>query len=390
MRQGFPQKLIASGLVMLMLCVAMAPLAQAQTPAQTRDLPRRDLSDLPPYKVEYKVAGGFRIFGSELKGAMEALAVGFKKFHPDVMISTNFMTSSEGTIAGLYTGISDLAPAGDDAKITDMMPFYNTFRYLPTEISIATGGHEKRGTLWPAVIVVNKDNPLTKLTMDQLDRIFGSERTGGWQLGATDLASAQAGDNLLYTSKYARGPETNIRTWGQLGFTGDWANKEIQTYGYIAPGFTIYFERKLLHWSDKWNPNYKEYVEAKEVTNDPAGQAVASERMLEALSKDKYGIGWAAQLHTKDYPNVRQLAIAAKEGGPYVAMTPATVANRTYPLVRDAYIYVNRAPGRPMDPKTREFLRFVLSREGQQIIANTDMYYPLTPDALREQLKRLD
>jgi phosphate transport system substrate-binding protein len=71
-------------------------------------------------------------------------------------------------------------------------------------------------------------------------------------------------------------------------------------------------------------------------------------------------------------------------------MTPATVANRTYPLVRDAYIYVNRAPGRPMDPKTREFLRFVLSREGQQIIANTDMYYPLTADALREQLRRLD
>src|SRR5205814_10585231 len=68
---------------------------------------------------------------------------------------------------------SDLAPAGDDAKITDMMPFYSTFRYLPTEISIATGGHEKRGTLWPAVIVVNKDNLVSKLTMRQLECIFG-------------------------------------------------------------------------------------------------------------------------------------------------------------------------------------------------------------------------
>jgi phosphate transport system substrate-binding protein len=111
--------------------------------------------------------------------------------------------------------------------------------------------------------------------------------------------------------------------------------------------------------------------------------------MLEELSKDKHGIGWAAQMHIKDYPGVKPIAIAANEGGPYVAMSAETVANRTYPLVRDAYVYVNRAPGRPMEPKVKEFLRFVLSREGQQIIADTDMYYPLTSEALRAQLKRL-
>jgi len=372
----FINPLVAIILTSLIMVTVTAPCALAQT----HDLPRRDLSDLPPYKPEYKVAGGFRIFGSELKGAVEALATGFKKYHPDVMISTNFMTSSEGAIAGLYTGVSDLAPAGDDAKVTDLMPFYNTFRYQPTEISIATGGHEKRGTLWPAVIVVNKDNPISRLTMDQLDRIFGSERTGGWELETKEF----------YTAKYARGPETNIRKWGQLGLTGEWADKEIQTYGYIAPGFTIYFQRRLLHWSDKWNPNYKQYVEAKEATPDELGKAVSSERMLEELSKDKYGIGWAAMMHVKDYPNVRPLAIASKESGPYVPLTPETVANRTYPLIRDAYVYVNRAPGKPMDPRVREFLRFVLSREGQQIIADTDMYYPLTASMLREQLKRLD
>jgi phosphate transport system substrate-binding protein len=362
-----------------MVLMAVA-LSAGRAFAQKRDLPQRDLSDLPAYKPEYKVAGGFRIFGSELKGAVEALAVGFKKYHPDVMIATNFMTSSEGAMAGMYVGVSDLAPAGDDAKITDMMPFYNTFRYLPTEISIATGGHEKRGTLWPAVVVVNKDNPVSKLTMRQLECIFGAERTGGWELG----------DNLLYTAKYARGPETNIRKWEQLGLTGEWKDKEIQTYGYIAPGFEIYLERKLFHWSDKWNANYREYVEAKEAPADDYGKAISSERMLEQLSKDKFGIGWAAQLHIKDYPNVKPVALAATEGGPYVAMSAETVANRTYPLIRDAYVYVNRAPGKPMDPKVKEFLRFVLSREGQQIIADTDMYYALTPDALREQLKKLD
>src|SRR6202171_4502304 len=228
--------------VLVLIASITNVLAATSALGQTTDLPRRDLSDLPSYKPEYKVVGGFRIFGSELKGSIEALVAGFKKYHPDAKISTNFMTSSEGAMAGMYTGISDLAPAGDDAKITDMMPFFDTFNYLPTEISIATGGHEKRGTLWPAVIVVNKDNPLARLTMDQLDRLFGSQRTGGWGVGESDLARAKQGDNLLYTEKYARGPETNNRKWRHLGLTGDWANKEIQPYGYIAPGFSIYFE----------------------------------------------------------------------------------------------------------------------------------------------------
>jgi phosphate transport system substrate-binding protein len=248
---------------------------------------------------------------------------------------------------------------------------------LPTEISVATGGYEKRGTLWAVVIVVNKDNPIGKLSTKQLERIFGAERTGGWE-------------GILYTAKYARGPEDNIRTWGQLGLEGEWANKEIHTYGYSAPGFAIYFQRKFFHWSDKWNPNYRQYVEAKEAPDDRLGHAVASERMLEDLSKDKYGIAWAALMHTKDYPGVKPLAIAAKDGGPYVELTPENVANRTYPLIRDAYFYINRAPGRPIEPKVKEFMRYILSREGQEDVVRQGVYNPLTPDYLREQLKKLE
>src|SRR5258708_6166166 len=191
-----------------------------------------DPNQLPEYQPHIKVAGAMRIFGSELKGQMVVWEAGFTKFHPDVVFANNFMTSSEGAMAGLYTVISDVAPAVDDAKITDRMPFYNTFRYLPLELSVATGGYEKRGTLWAIQIVVNKDNPLSKLTMEQLDGIFGSERTGGW-------------DGILYTSKYARGPEKNIRTWGQAGLTGERADKPIHIYGYVAPGFEIAVERKI-------------------------------------------------------------------------------------------------------------------------------------------------
>lgn len=336
-----------------------------------------ELGDLPSYTPEYKVAGALRCFGSELKGQVAVWEEGFLKHHPDVVFANNFMTSSEGAMAGLYTGLSDLAPAGDDAKITDQMPFYNTFRYLPWEVSVATGGYEKRGTLWAIQIVVNKANPISKLTMKQLDDIFGSERTGGWE-------------GILYTAKYARGPEENIRTWGQLGLTGEWADKPIHTYGYSAPGFVVAFERKLFHWSDKWNPNYREFVEAKEATPDQYGQAVASERMLEELSQDRYGIAWAAIMHTKDYPQVKPIALAAKEGGPYVELTAENVRNRTYPLIRDAYVYINRAPDRPIDPKVKEFLRYILSREGQNDVVRQGMYYPLTPGSLREQLQKLE
>jgi len=321
---------------------------------------------------------------------------GFEKFQPNAKASTNYMTSSEGALGMMYAGASDVAPMGDDAKITDQMPFYNARGYVPTEISIATGGYNTRGTLFAWVIFVNKDNPLTQLSVDQLDGIFGAERSGAWEIGAN------AENNLLFTSKYARGADKNIRTWGQLGLTGEWANKDIKTHGYVAPGFAVSFERMVMHWSDKWNPNYHEYVEWKEATNDPAGEAVRSQRMYERVSQDKYAIGWGALMHIQGtcvnpdntkcpgYPNLKVLAISTKPGGPYVPLTADNVANRSYPLIRDAYIYVDKAPGRQLDPKVREFMRFVLSREGQEIIQKNGPYTAIPASYVREQLKKLD
>jgi len=347
-------------------------------------LPAPPLAELPSYQTEYHVIGTIRVLGSFLKFATAALEEGFLKYQPDAQFATNFSTSSEGAIGGLCTGVSDLAPAGDDAKITDMMPFFNVYGYVPTEISVATGDYEKRGAMWPAVIVVNKDNPLAHMNMDQLDRVFGSERTGGWDIGNNPE------HNILYTAEFARGPESNLRTWGQLGLTGEWADRPIQTYGYCAPGFAIYFERKLLHWSTKYNPNFREFVEPKEAEPGPNGKPVSSDRMLDELSQDKYGIAWAAMFHAEFYPNLKVLAIAPGTSDQYVDYTPENVANRTYPLKRDCYFYINKEPGRPLDPKVREFMRFVLSREGQQIIAHTGFFYPLTADYLAEQLKKLD
>jgi ABC-type phosphate transport system substrate-binding protein len=353
----------------------------AETVARYVELPPPELPNLPAYKPDVNVVGGLRIIGSELKNAVVQLAEGFAKFHPAAKVTTSHVPSSEGGIAGLYMGLSDVAPMGDDAKITDMMPFYNTFGYMPTEISVASGGYEKRGSLWTWAIVVNKDNPLNEISVEELERVFGAERTGGWELVENDYR---------FTAKFARSRDANIRTWGQLGLKGEYNNREIETFGYVAPGFATYFERNWFHWSKKWNPNFREYVEAKQSSPGELGAAVASTVPLKDLQTNKFAIGIAGLMHVKNYPDLKVLKISRKKGAPAIALTPDNVANRSYPLIRDAYFYVNRAPGQKLDPKVREFMRFVLSREGQEIIARVGYYYPLDAAYLTEQLKKLD
>jgi len=353
----------------------------SETDARYTEIPPPQLPNLPSYVPQHNVVGGLRLIGSELKNAVPQLAAGFMQFHPGAKVTTSHIPSSEGGIAALYLNAADVAPMGDDAKITDMMPFYNSFGYMPTEISVATGGYEKRGSLFAWAVVVHKDNPLTEISVDELTRIFGAERSGGWEL---------VNNNYHFTSKFARSADSNIRTWGQLGLRGEYARREIGTFGYSAPGFATYFERNWFHWSKKWNPNFREYVEEKQATADPQGRVVSSTYALEQLSNDRFSIGLAALMHVKNYPNVKVLNISRERGGPAIALTPENVANRSYPLIRDAYFYVNRRPDGYIDPKVREFMRFVLSREGQEIIARVGYYYPLDADYLREQLRKLD
>ena len=152
-----------------------------ETLADYQELPPPQLPNLPSYKPEFNVVGSLRIVGSELKNAVDQLAAEFKKFHPQAKPATSHIPSSEGGIAALYFDVADVAPMGDDAKITDMMPFYNTFGYMPTEISVATGGYEKRGSLWAWAIVVSKDNPLEEISVEELKNLFGAARSGGWE-----------------------------------------------------------------------------------------------------------------------------------------------------------------------------------------------------------------
>jgi phosphate transport system substrate-binding protein len=320
------------------------------------------------------VSGVIRNFGSDLGGMVKVWEEGFRKYHPEARFEDKFPTS-DGAVGGLISGVADIGTSGREPVLTEFLSFNETFKYDLETIPVATGAYDIKGKTWAVVIFVNKDNPLTKLTMKQLDGIFGSERTGGYK-------------GYKWYPDLGRSAKDDIRTWGQLGLTGEWADKPIHTYGYANTGMSNFFQLTVFNGGEKWNPNYREYVESdtKMVTDENG----SSYHMLSELSKDKYGIAWSGIPHAKNFPQLRPLALAANDGSIYVFPTKETVQNRTYPLTRSIFMYIKHPPGQPIDPKVKEFLRYILSREGQQDVAKHNIYLPLTAEVVREHLKRFD
>jgi phosphate transport system substrate-binding protein len=153
------------------------------------------------------------------------------------------------------------------------------------------------------------------------------------------------------------------------------------------------FEIEVLHGSNKWNPNLRQYVEngTKILTAGRESGGILS--MLAELERDKYGIGWAGMPQWKQVPQIKgikALALGRGAAGPFVAPSPATLTDRTYPLTRSVYIYVDREPGRPLPAKVKDFLKYVLSAEGQELVRKNGVYFPLPPAAAAAQLKKIE
>jgi phosphate transport system substrate-binding protein len=338
-----------------------------------------NLDGLAPYQPQQKVSGTIRDFGFSLGGMMAIWEAGFRKYQPGIQFDDKF-PSGDVAIAGLVSGIADLGPQGRELVLTEYLAFYETFGYYPTDITVVTGAYDAEGMTCGLVVYVNKDNPISKLTMNELDGIFGSERIAGlrgfkWML--------QAG----------RSAHDDIRTWGQLGLTGEWADKPIHTYGHGPGGTTNFFQIKVLNGSDKWNPNYQGYVEtgSKMIGDDDQAQIGGTQHMLaDELANDKYGIAWTVIPQARKVAGLKPISLAPRNGGPYISPTRENFQNRTYPLTRSIFIYLNRPPGKPVDPKSREFLRYILSREGQEAVQREGKYLPLTAEVAREQLKKLE
>ena len=353
-------------------------LAAAVTAARAADF---DLSGLPAYvPPAEKITGTIRNYGNGYAGVLKQWEEAFQRIHPGISFADTLPTS-DAAFPALITGVTDLAPDGSEPALTETLAFYEVYGYHATAITVASGTFDAEGRSPGMVIFVNEKNPLARLTLAQLDGIFGSERAGGLR-------------GFQWSPEDARGPEQNLRTWGQLGLKGELADKPIQTYGHAPSGASRFFQNHILKNSDKWNPNYRGYVETGSKMigdSDKTTQHLGIRYMLEhELAHDPYGIAWTIMPQAKGIAGIKPLALARDAAGPFVAPSRETFQARTYPLVRSIYIYLNRKPGALVEPKLHEFLRFILSRDGQGIVARDGGFLPLPAPFAAEQRARLD
>ena len=243
--------------------------------AYTREF---DLSGLPQYRPAAPMKGTIRQWGSNylkdspLQGWLEEA---FRKYHPEVRFENN-LQSTFIAMAGLYTKQADLAPMGRRPTWDELQAYQRVFATAPAEIVMATGSYDVSGWTYALVPFVHADNPLKTLTIQQLDGIFGAQREGGWN-----------GNN--WDPSAARGPEKNLRTWGQLGLTGEWADKPIRVHAYnLNFHFPRDFAEKVLHGGYKWNETLIEYSnKVREGGGDFGRLWTAGEQMMDVLGSDR-------------------------------------------------------------------------------------------------------
>jgi phosphate transport system substrate-binding protein len=333
----------------------------------TLSMKSQGTSTFREYQPGPKLSGVIRSWGSDQMGPLMKLwESGFHKYHPDVCFSDTLKGTATAQF-GLHEWVADLAVSTRKIYPYEFYGVYRRSLLYPVEIAVAGGSYNVQHKSAALAIFVNRANPLSRLTMKQLDGIYGAHRTGGWQ-------------DLNWHTEIARNADQDIRTWGQLGLKGEWPDKPIHVYGPpgIYPGGISFFQSRVMGGADSWNESLLEY-------DDRA-------KMMEALSKDRYGIGYTSLNYQT--PQTKALALGESDGGPFVELSRASATDRTYPLVRTAYIYF--APDHPdgspanVDPKIKEFLLYILSREGQQEVVREGDYLPLTPAMASEQIRKLE
>jgi len=289
---------------------------------------------------------------------MQRLEGGFRKYQPGIRIE-NKMYGTASAVGALYTGAGDLAILGEEIHAPEVAAFERVMHYQPLGIEIATGSLDVRNFDYAHVFFVHKDNPITQLTLTQLDAIFGNEHRRG---------------------------SHNIRTWSELGLNGDWKDRKIAPYGWrLDDDFATYLQEFLLNGSHRWNCELREFAHIRYLDGTVYDHG---QQILDTLAKDRYGIA-VSNLRYQN-PQVKPLALAVRDDEPYYAPTKENLIERRYPFTRIIPAYVNRVPGHSIDPNVKEFLRYILSYEGQQEITREGGYLPLSSAAIQEQLQKLE
>jgi phosphate transport system substrate-binding protein len=250
---------------------------------------------------------------------------------------------------GVYTGVAELALMGREMRQpAEFMAFTWAWRYPPTSVEVANAGAASPRPFASLAVLVAADNPLARLTLAQLDGMFGAEH----RRGASEL-----------------------RTWGALGLTGAWRDRPIHVLGPPIDSVpALFFRQAVLAGSYKWSG---ELVE------------IADERArLAATARDDGAITYG---NLGSVPaGLKAVPLAATADGDAVALTAASVRARTYPLTRVVTLVLNRPPGAPIEPRTKEFLRYVLSEAGQAAVARDGGYVPLSAATARAELRKIE
>jgi phosphate transport system substrate-binding protein len=319
----------------LMVSLSVLALGLIATPGMTEQL--KVDANLSDYVKVQGVAGNLNSVGSDtLNNLMTFWAESFRKHYPNVNIQIEGKGSSTAPPA-LIEGTSQLGPMSRKMKDKEVQAFEAKFGFKPTVIGVA---------LDSLAVYVNKDNPVEKLDLAQVDAAFSKTRKGG---AAAD-----------------------VTTWGQLGLSGDWANMPISLYGRnSASGTYGYFKDKALFKGD-----YKDTVK----------EQPGSASVVLGVTEDKGGLGYSGIGYKTS--GVKAIALS-KKGGEAYEPSYDNVLSGNYPLGRLLYVYVAKEPNKPMPKLVKEFLKFVLSKEGQEIVIK-DGYLPLTAEVAAQQAALLD
>jgi phosphate transport system substrate-binding protein len=279
---------------------------------------------------------------------------GFRRFHPEITFADK-LKSTVSAIAGVYTGVADLGLLGSTIWPTETMAYQTVTGFPPVGIEVATGSFDEPKATFALGIFVHRTNPLTRLTTSQLEAILRED------------------------------VPNPIRTWSQLGLADSFSSHLITTYIFDRENDkTIFLQNAILHGSHRLNHAVREF---ENTTSSDQRSIDAGEAILIALAHDPYGIA-ISNTHYAN-PEVKLIALATTSDGPYVLPTPATVQAHTYPLTRTIAIYPARTPDGKISPLAAEFLRYILSREGQVDVTAEAEYLPLPPALIQISLDRL-
>ena len=315
---------------------------------------------LAPYQPRANLTSKLRLGGSRSMAQFaQAWARVYEDEHPGVKFDIKLLGNGTAMPA-LYLGLADVVFLGRDPIVTDRDGFAHVLKYDPLGLELATGSLATPGKSPALVLLVHRDNPLAQLTLTQVDAIFSSQRR--------------------------RGAPEAIRTWGQLGLTGEWANQSIHLYGDDTQSTAgLFFERVALGNSRRMN--WEHYTEFQDIRQADGTVIEAAQQSAAAVEADRWGLAVSNLRYLT--PTLKPLALATQTGRPSFHPTRATLVSRDYPLARPILAFANQPPGRPLDPKVREFLRFLLSPAGQQLIERQGDFLPLSTEAAREQLSLL-